>query len=397
MGLAEHGLTLPTGSEILDSMIDEYEALTGLTVDRTRTDDQVVMIFATILATQVGEMYDLLQAMYDGTNVEAAIGKQLEDAAYMTGLEPKPATKSTVALILSGVSGTVIPEGSIVEGGGPDGDSRWVPTSDVTLSGISVTVTGESQSRGAITAEPGDIDKIVTAIPGWSIVTNGLAATPGVKRESDASIRARRRASLQASGSASTSAIRASLLDLDYVESVVILENNSNAKQEVVTGWTLEGNSVWIFVHPDTLASDQNDEVAKTIHLKLAAGTETMFVAGPSDVQRFVTDVGGITKHEVNWHTSVSLEADFTVTVTRETGYELADVEQAIEDAMSDFFDEMELGQTLREYDLMLATQGIPGIDGLSFGTLLIDAGPESFPYDPDIDGFLTLGTVTVV
>ncbi len=394
MGLSSAGLTLPSGSEILDSMIDEYEGLTGLTVDRTRTDDQFVMVIATAVATQLGGLYELLQGVYDGTDADAAVGKQAEDAAYLVGVEPDPATRSQATVTLTATAGVVIQAGALVEGGGPDGESRWTVSEDVTSTG-SDDVVVTAQEAGPITADPGDIDKIVTVVPGWSAVTNANAASPGEARESEASLRIRRRRALQQTGSASTSAVRAALLDLDYVQGTVVLENNS-AVADVISGKSLDPNSVWVFVHPPDLTSDQEDAIASLIHTNAPAATKLMTSGDPlTEVTRDVTDVGGVTSHEVGWDESTAKEADFTVTVTLEAGYELTDVSDALQTAMSDFFDAMTLGQVLREYDLILATSDIPGIDGLAFSALDV-GGPETFPYDPDIDGFLTLGTVTV-
>lgn len=390
MGLSEAGLTLPTGSELLDQMVDEYELLTGLTVDRNRTDDQAVMIMATMMATQLAEALELVQSVYDGTNPDAATGKQAEDAAYLVGVEPDPASKSQATVTLTALAGTVIPEGSIVEGGGADGTARWLTSEDVTSTG-SDDVVVVAQVAGPVLAEAGDIDTIVSTVSGWSAVTNAEAANPGKNRETFAALRSKRRLALQKTGSTSTSAIRAALLDLDYVDGCVVLENNSSSTQ-VISNKSLKANSIYIFVHPPALTPAQEDEIAKKVHAKVSAGTEL----GGSDVERDVTDIGGVTTHYVVWDESTAKEADFTITVTLEAGYELSDVTQALQDAMEDFFDDMLLGQVLRVYDLTLATSGIAGIDGVAFGTLLIDAGAESFDFDPGIDGFLTLGTVTV-
>ncbi len=389
MGLSEAGLTVPTGAEYLDQIVSEYERLTGLTVDRTRTDDQLVMILATIFSDALGGASELVQANYDGTNSEAAIGKQLEDAAFLVGVDPDPATRSQATVTLGAVAGTVIPAGSLVEGGGDADDARWTTSSAVTSTGSDAVVV-TAQQPGPITAAIGKIDKIVNAIPGWNTVTNAAAAAPGENRESDASIRSKRRRALQQTGSASTSAIRSALLDFDFVTGVVVLENNS-AVGQTISGKALNANSVWVFVVPASLTSAQEDSIGESIHLKLAAGTEMMGSGGGSEVNRTVTDVGGVTSHVVKWDEGTSVSTDITWTVTLEAGFELADVTSALEDATTAFFADLNMGDILREYDLVIATAGIEGIDAIT-----VVASIGALPHNPGIDGTMTLGTTTV-
>ena len=388
MGLGADGLTVPTGAELLTSMLDEYDQLTALVVDRTRTDDQGVMILATILGTQLGEAMELLQAIYDGTNSDAAIGKQLEDASFLVGVEPDPATKSQATVTLSGTVGTIIPANSIVEGDDGDDDARWFTSADLTIAGTGspaddVVVT--AQEAGPILAAIGVIDKVVSGIPGWTGVTNAAAAVPGQNRESDAAIRSRRRVALNQIGSASTSSIRAALLDLDFVDNVLILENNS-ASVQTVESKSMNANSIWVFVYPGSLTTAQEDQIAKTLHLKTGAATEMM--AGATTKQ--VTDAGGVTSHTVKWDYVTADPTTTTATVVLKTGFELADVTDAVSAAIIAFIGGFAPRESLTTYDLTIALAGIEGIASVTFGASV------GIPYTPAVDKILTLTSVTV-
>src|SRR3990167_2967938 len=124
MGLSATGLVLPSGGEILDAMVAEFESLTGLTLDTTDTSNSFVMVAFTIFANELADVLDLLQQVYDGTRVDTAEGIQAEDAAYLVGVEPDPATYSSATVALTGTAGTIVPDGSIVEGGGSEDDAR---------------------------------------------------------------------------------------------------------------------------------------------------------------------------------------------------------------------------------------------------------------------------------
>ena len=388
MGLSATGLVIPSAGEILAQMVADYEALTGLTLDTTDTSDQFVMIAFTIVADRIYEATQLGQAIYDGTKPDTAEGIQAEDAAYLVGVEPDPATYSSATVALTGTAGTVVPIGSVVEGGGPADDARWNVSKDTVIPG-SVVVT--AQESGPIEAVIAAINTIVTAVPGWTAVSNAAAATPGQARESAAELRRKRRRALATGGAASRASILSVLLELDYIEEAIVIENASNLAG-VISGKAMDPNSLWIFLTPSTLTAAQVTAVAAEIHRKVAAGTEMMGAAGPTLVTRTVTDAGGSTGRVVQWNYGADAPTSITATVTLEPGYTLSDVTSAIRDAVTAFFAGLGMGDVLQSYDLVISTAGIEGIAALSFV-----AGIGGLPYTPAIDAILTLTTVIVV
>lgn len=392
MPLSAAGITVPTAAEFLTLMIAEWESLTGLALDQTRTDDQFVMASLTILAEQLGATAELVQQVYDGTHVDAALGIQMEDAASLVGVEPDPATYSSATVTCAGTNGTVIPVGSLVEGGGQDDDARWVVSEDVTISGGSVDVVVTAQIAGPTTAAIGAIDKIVTGVPGWDSVTNAAAADPGEARETDAQLRRRRRRALQVTAAASTASIRASLLDLDFVQEVVVIQNASNLAN-TVSGKSMTPNSSWVFLTPSSLTSAQEVQIAAALHRRVPAGTELLNSGGGSAVVKDVTDRGGSTSREVSWDYGSDDPTTLTVTVVLEPGYVLADVSQGIKDALEAFFEnDIGMGDTLTEFD-MLSSVARSGLDGIS--TISITASVGALPYAPDIDKTVVVNDYT--
>lgn len=401
MPLTAAGLTVPTGNQILQSMIDDYEALTGLTLDTTRTDDQVVMVLMAIATERIASAYELLQATYDGTNAEAALGIQLENAAYLVGVDPDPATYSQVTLTISGTNGTVIPEGSIVEGGGDDDDARWATSEPVTISGGTASVVAVAQIAGPTAATSGQVDKIVTAVPGWDSVTNSDAATPGEYRESDADLRRRRRQSLAISSSTSRASILSTILSFDYVQEATVIENADNNTQ-VVSGKTMDPNSIWVFLNPNVLTDAQKDELALALHRKVAAGTEMMVDTGSAHDTLEVTDRGRSTGREISWNYGTALDVEIGVVVDLAPGYTLADVTPGIQAAVFDHVNNaLGMGDTLTDFNLQKAIfqQGVEGVEELSFGVTAIGGPPVYLlPYTPDIDRFwqVTVADISV-
>jgi len=398
MPLSPSGLTLPTQAQIIDAMVSDYEALTGLVLDTTRTDDQATMISISIVTDRIAACYEALRGIYDGTNIDAAEGVQLQDGSRLVGVDPDPASYSTATVSCLGTNGTVIPQGTIVEGGGDDDDARWTTTSDITIAGGSTDVLVQAQIAGPTVAVASSINKIVTAVAGWASVTNAAEATPGLLRESDSLLRRKRRASLTVRGSSSSSSVLANLLALDYVNEAVVIQNASNATA-VVSGKTLDANAIWVFLNP-VLTAAQQDSVAALLHKKVAAGTQMMNSGGGTAVVKQVTDEGKSTSRQVSWDSGSAQGMYLTVSVDLAPGYVAADVEPGIQEALLEFFtSSLGMGSTLTEYGMIQAIvlRGVEGLESVSVGAGILPSTIVALPYTPSIDVTLTLAASNIM
>jgi hypothetical protein len=144
-GLSDAGLTVPRASDYLVEVRARYGLLTGLSVDWDNGDDLVLSILTAIMAQLLGEQAELVQAVYDSFDVNAATGVQLSNLAQIVGVTRKKATRGEVELTVTGTPGTVLTVGKLAEGGGPDGRARWRLVEDVTIdAGGSATVLAEA-------------------------------------------------------------------------------------------------------------------------------------------------------------------------------------------------------------------------------------------------------------
>jgi len=99
---------------------------------------------------------------------------------------------------------------------------------------ISLDDTGEVGQFTAVETGPdaapvGTLTEILDTVGGWNGVCNLVAATLGGDIETDAELRLRRSLSIHTPNSGTLGAIWSKLLDLDYVEAVVVLENITDA------------------------------------------------------------------------------------------------------------------------------------------------------------------------
>lgn len=437
-GLSSEGFNVPRTADFLQTIRDEYEAQTGLSIDFDR--DTFLGQITAITASRLGELADLVQAAADAFDVTNASGKQLDNLAILVGLTRQAATFSQATGVLTGTAETVVPAGRLVEGGGDNDRARWEVTEDTTLVStvlstgdltftdvtggddtidrttgswfddgvaigtqltiagsasndqvvevtgvlsavqisvsqalttegpVSATATGgfasvtvEATDPGAVQADPNTIDKIVQPIAGWRTITNPSQAATGQGLETDSELRSRRQNSLQISGAASLDAIRSNLLALSSLTAAVVIENDT-LMSTVVAGKTLNPKSFLAVVWPNTITTAQQQEVAETIYNLAPAGIE---IEG-DDVTANVEGADGFTK-VVPFDFATTLDIDVVTTVVLASGFVLADVEDAVEQVVVDYFDSLTVGDAVRELALSALVAEVEGVVGASF------------------------------
>ena len=369
-GLTAAGLTVYREADYLTLVRDRFDAILtdlGYTelpdYERDTFEGQITAIMAYML----GQQAEGTQAVYDARSLGNAVGIQLDNLALIVGVTRNEATYGTVSLTLAGTAGTVISEGKIVEGGGEDGRARWVLTEDVTIGGGGTgTGTARAEEKGQIIATAGQVDAIVTPVAGWTSVTNAVAASPGQERETDGELRARRQRSLQAAGSSSTAAILAAVLALDFVSGAVVVDNKTDASV-TSDGITVAAYGVAVVVAPSTMTTAQKQEVAEAIYTRLAAGT-------PSSG----TTTATVAKRDGRSETvRFTLAADSAVNVAfvlvYEPGYVVGDIEDALEEAVGDYFLTLAVGDTVYPSPMIALAMAIDGIANVT--SILLNGG----------------------
>lgn len=381
-GLTDAGYTAPRAADILAVMQDEIETELGAAVDWA--NDLVLSAIVASAASRVGELAQSGQALVDAWSPANSTGLPLSDLSLIVGVRRDPATSSTCTVTLTGTAGTVVPSSRIIESTADR--SRWLTSSSATIGGGgTVTVVVTAEVPGVVTAEPGDLTTIVTPVSGWTSVTNAAAATPGVAAESDASLRKRRQQSLQTAGSRSLNALRSNILAIDDVDAAVVVENDTMATA-TVEGISLPAKSVGVVVHPSTMTSATQQLVAQAIYDHVSAG---IYTAG-SDVVATITGLDNV-GHVVRFDFAGETAVDVDVTVDLEDGYELADVEAPIEEAVTDYFLALGVGQRVR---LLGIAALLDGIDGVRGAVILLDG--VAVDVDPNATSLAVEGTTTV-
>lgn len=216
-----------------------------------------------------GNLDEAVQAAYNSKDPASATGVDLDIICSLTGSQRSLGTPSSVTLTLSGVAGTVIPSGSLVDSG--INTTQWAIDSSATIgAGGTVSATATCQTNGATEANPNTITRIVNTVGGWQSVTNPDVPTLGTDAQSDPSLRIERALSVGRSGNNQTDSMIGELFAVSGVRRVRVYENNTSA----VDANGLPANSI-----APIIDGGDNADIAKAIFIKKAAGCQ-LFAAG---------------------------------------------------------------------------------------------------------------------
>lgn len=290
------GVTAPTTQELREELAQAYK-----NAFRKNDDDPELN---TDPASPMGQVIDAHVAESEAANAEViflanqfspdtARGLFLDALVSLYFLKRKTSEPTVVTCTCTGLKGTVIPYGVIVE------DIEGNKLRHNAAGGVSigdngtVTTTFSTVEHGAIAIAANSVTNIVTVIPGWDSITNPAPGVIGRDRESDAELRNRRSESVAINAQGNVDAIEAEIRSIDGVIDAVVFENITNQEQTQY-GLTLEPHSIGISVY-----GGEDADIAQAIFAKKAGGVGTS---------------GG---YEVSYVDSEHLNAIYTYKITR--------------------------------------------------------------------------------
>jgi len=167
------------------------------------------------------------QRAYNSKDPNKAKDYDLDVICSLTGTIRSQGTPSNVELTLSGVAGTVIIAGKLIESS-VDG-SQWATDINATIGvGGTVTVNATCTSNGATQASIGTLTRIVSTVGGWQGVTNATVATPGTNVQNNSSLRLERAKAVARPGSNQVDNMLGEIFAVDGVRRAIVLENDTD-------------------------------------------------------------------------------------------------------------------------------------------------------------------------
>ena len=304
----DSGFSADSTSVIRQSIVNDWTAI---------FDDENATL-NTSSESPAGQIIDSLSVLVTGKDSEflnlanqfnpltaAGIFQDALGAIYF--LTRKVATSTVVSCTCTGLPGTTIPAGSIIQN--TDGIKLESLGAATIGAGGTVEVEFAAQETGAIDVGAETCTKIITVIAGWDTVNNAAAGTPGSLIEGRADFEKRRYNSVAANAHGSAAALQGAVYQVDGVLDCLVLENKTDS---TVTkqGVSLISHSVAVCVY-----GGENSDIAETIYNKLDAGCG---VNGNTDISYTSTD-GVVNNYKIVRPTSTPVYISVTINKTTQT------------------------------------------------------------------------------
>lgn len=342
-GITDVGVNVPRVSDYLKFIRDQVDTEVNETIDWDGAASRYGQLVA-IMAAGLGETAQALQLNFSQNDRNAAKGRAVDNLGSYVLTPRNDSTRSTVILTLTGTAGTPIAKGKQAR---DVNRNVWRSTADATIGGGgTVDVEFEAVERGQITASPGQINEVYTAVSGWTSVVNADSAIPGRNRELDAAYNERQITSLAQDSANSVLSIRANLLKVDKVQAVALIENDS-PETATVEGVVMSKHSVGAYIYPELADTDYLEGIAEVLWRRITSGVTQL--GGQS-----ATVVGGDGKTKtVRWDWVDPEPVNVTIAATVFSGIDTADVEARILKLLQDYFDALAVGQDVSRLSVL--------------------------------------------
>lgn len=317
------GLHVPEYADIKSTLESAWRGIYGsdIYLEPDSQDGQLIAVFALALL----DTYQAMEQVYQGFSPSTASGETLSRVVKINGIRRQAGSYSTADVTITGTAGTTITNGIIADVAG----QKWdLPATVVIPSSGQIVVTATAQAEGEITAQAGQITKIMTPTRGWQTVTNAAAATVGAATETDAALRLRQAYSVALPSSTILEGTLGAVLSVDGVSKATIYENDSN---------TTDANGIPAHSISVVAQGGSATDIAKAIWLKKTPGCGTY-----GTTSEVITDSNGITT-TIRFYRPTITAVAVTVTITPEAGY-LAATGEAIKAAVAKYINDLAIG-----------------------------------------------------
>lgn len=272
----DQGVIVVDTNVISSQVQNEYLDLFGNDLNLSANTPQGMLITAETLARVTVAENNVALANQINPNVAGGIFLD----AIMALTNPfirTPSTPSVVFATLNGVSGTVIPAGSIVSETGSGNSNQFMTIVDNTIpmGGALTNVQFNSIVNGPIPSNAGTLTVIVTPVLGWNTVTNSTAVLLGTLTQPDSSARNLRNTTLASQGASTAQAITAAVLNAGA--SSIFLQENTTDGTLSINSVSMVSHSIYACINNANIGT--NSQVLATL-----TGTPTTSITAGSQV-----------------------------------------------------------------------------------------------------------------
>lgn len=259
------GIHTDSYQEIVSKLQAKFKEIYGsdINLDSNSPDGQLIGIFSLALA----DFLALITQDYNSKDPDQAIGAALDGICALCGISRQGGTYTKVTVQVT-VDRTVSLLGldtsrnpfTVADSNG----NQFQLLEGDTLAAGTHNLNFQAKDIGNVQVLAETITEAVTIVLGVTAISNpGTPYEQGVDQETDAQLRVRRAKSTAGPGQGFLESLRAGLLDLDGVESCLVLENNDSSDD----GDSIPGHSIWVIVD-----GGDETEIAETIYKYRNAG-----------------------------------------------------------------------------------------------------------------------------
>ena len=265
LSLGNLGPILPEELDVLGGVLSDFNDACGgqLNVSLSTPQGQIATSQAAAIAdknSQLAYFYNQFDPLYASGRMQDAIGR-----IYF--LTRKGATNTLVSCTLTGVSGVVVPAGSLAR---DSSGNLYTCVNDATI-GVSGTVAAVfmCQKTGPIGCPINALNQIYSVVSGWDSINNTTAEYQlGADVENRAEFEIRRSASVAKNAHGNPAAIFGAVFDIPLVTDCYVVDNPSGSSITVGASNTLvTPHSVFV-----SAVGDTDLAVATAIWTKKSAG-----------------------------------------------------------------------------------------------------------------------------
>lgn len=352
------GISAPTYAEVLDFLHDQYRSIYG--ADVYLGSDSQDGQFLGVIALAISDANAATIAAYLSFSPGTGQGAGLSSNVKINGIKRMAASSSQADVVVIGQAGTTIVNGVAED---EDGNKWALPASVVIPATGEITVTATCSVVGAVTASPGQINKIATPTRGWQSVSNPNAASPGAPVETDAALRQRQKTSTA-------------------LPSLTVLEGTIGAVANV------PGVTRYAAVDNDTGATDSNGIPEHSLAIIAEGGDATAIAQaiaakkGPGGGTYGTTSVTVLNVYDmpitISFFRPTYQAMTVAIALKALPGYTSA-IGVSVQEAVSDYINKVPIGggpsQSVEWADALTAANSVPGSATFKLTSLII-TGP---------------------
>ncbi|GAK47699.1 phage protein [Secundilactobacillus oryzae JCM 18671] len=342
-GLTENGFVLPEFDALLAEIKATVKNRMGSGTDVSDGSNMGKLAF--VWADQLLEIYEHMQDVHDSAFKPFATGVSLDRLASNDGIQRILAQPAQATLLITGKPGYLVEENS--EFMTDNGDSFFT-AEDVQIDqdGKANVLAYSEDSASYANVDANTIINPANPVDEIEEVTNPEPAAGGVDLETDYDLRRRLLVVSDASEGPTPSGLITAITNVPGVTGVTLQENLEN----VVDRYGNPPLSLHFFV-----SGGVPGDIAQAIATNIAAGAITV-----GDQEHHVIVDGNDV--EVHFDTAQVVKLSFKINLSQSEGYD----EGAVNEAVSEFLDEFDMGQTIILNKLYSYLYGLDGVAEIS-------------------------------